>query len=303
MDDIRPLPSDSVTEPVNQPILFQRDQGTGLVKGKTYRLTPEGKIDWRAEVPTQFLYVAHEYRDRVVGEQGKPLNEIDVLKVKDDWLRIRVGGLNYLAHLRGVRSCRYPIVQTRDGYAMCTCEIEFIGNSESVMQPETWSSMASATLRSVDKQFIPYLETFAENRAFGRCVKRALQINILSDVEVGGEGKKAAGEDSSDVIASPDSTEAPTGFQPFHYLITKCRDNKDAKGKPSPITFALLKASAVEMNANTPPERANERCVSDPASWEGFESIPPADVWLLMGKIEAAAAKEEPAKKTGKGKS
>lgn len=287
----------------NKPALFCRDSSTGLVAGQTYRYTPEGKIDYRSMVPTQFLYVAHEYRDRVVAEQGKPLNEIDVLKVKDDWLRIRVGGLNYLAHLRGVQSCTYPHFVSRDGYAATVCQITFIGNSESGMQPETWSSMASATLRSVDKQFIPYLETFAENRAFGRCVKRALQINILSDVEVGGESKKAAGEDSSDVAAPPDSTEAPTGFQPFHYLITKCRDNKDAKGKPSPITFTLLKASAVEMNANTPPERANERCVSDPASWEGFESIPPADVWLLMGKIEAAAAKEETGKKTGKSKS
>ena len=295
------------SEPANRPIPFRRDPNTGLVIGKTYRLTPEGKIDYRAEVPTQFLYVAHEYRDRVVKEQGKALADIDILQVKDDWLRIRVGGLNHLAHLRGVRSCRYPIVQTREGFAMATCEIEFIPNVESGMASEIWSSMASATIRSVDKQFIPYLETFAENRAFGRCIKRALQINILSDVEVGGEGKKAAGEDITDTqpSSSTQEDETPTGMQPYHHLAAKCKNHKGPDGKPDPITFAVLKYTSMTMNANIPPERANERCVSDPASWVGFESIPPADVWLLIGKIDAAAeAKkaEGEEKKVGKGK-
>mgnify|MGYP001612401636 CR=1 FL=1 len=286
-----PLP-----EPANQFIPFRRDPATGLIVGQTYKYAPEGRIDYRAMVPTKYLYVAHEYRDRVIKEQGKALADIDILQVKDDWLRIRIGGLNHLAHMRGVRSCTYPQLQTREGFAAAVCQITFIGNTETNMESETWSAMASATIRSVDKQFIPYLETFAENRSFGRCVKRALQINILSDVEVGGEGRKAAGEGEADTPAVPAEEGAPpTGYQPYNYLITKCRDNKDAKGKPVPITFDALKAAALKMNTDTPADKANERCVTDPAQWVGFESIPPADVWLLMGKIDAAA-------KAGKGK-
>jgi hypothetical protein len=293
-----------MTNEICQPVpLFRRDPSTGLVVGKTYQYTPEGKIDWRSEVPIQFLYVANEYRDRVVADQGKPLNEIDLLKVKDDWLRIRVGGLNYLAHLRGVRSCTYPHMQTRDGFCGVSCEITFIGNIESNMEPETWSSMASACRASMDKQFLPYLETFAENRAFGRCVKRALQINILSDIEVGGDGKKGVDEAApGDTSASPPEEDTSSGgFQPHHYLATKCKGNKGADGKPSPITFAALKDASIAMNANTPPDKANERCVSDPSTWTDWESIPPADAWLLMGKIDAAAAKEGAGKK-GKSK-
>lgn len=300
MSDSTAEVTSTLTEPANQPIPFRRDPNTGLVIGKTYRFTPEGKIDWRAEVPTQFLYVASEYRERVVKEQGKPLAEIDLLKVKDDWLRIRVGGLNHLAHLRGVSSCTFPHFVSREGYAAAVCQITFIGNVESNMEPETWSSMASATVRSVDKQFIPYLETFAENRSLGRCIKRALQINILSDVEVGGEGKKATGEDITDTQSqSTQEDEVPTGMQPYHHLAAKCKNHKGPDGKPDPITFAVLKYTSMTMNANTPPERANEKCVSDPSLWTGFESIPPADVWLLIGKIDAAA---EADKKAGKSK-
>ena len=280
---------------------FSRNE-QGLVNGVQYHFTPEGRIDYRAMVDPKFLYVAHEYRDRVVVEQGKPLNEIDVLKVKDDWLRIRVGGLNQLANLRGYRSLEYELIST-ESKAAVVCRMEFIGNYETGGVPIVCSAIASATIRSVDKQFIPYLETFAENRAFGRCIKRALQINILSDVEVGGEGKKAAGEEIVDTpSSSPEGDEVPTGMQPYHHLAAKCKNHKGPDGKPDPITFAVLKYTSMTMNANIPPERANERCVSDPSLWTGFESIPPADVWLLIGKIDAAAEADAAGKKTGKSK-
>lgn len=282
----------------DQPPSFQRDPMTGLVVGQSYPLRPDGRIDWRALVDRKFLYVARENEDKVVKEQGKPLNECDLALVRDDWLRIRIGGLNQLAHLRGVRACRYPKLEVTEGKASTVCEIDFIGNRETGMEPETWSAIASACRSSMDVKMLPYLETFAENRAFGRCVKRALQINILSDIEVGGDGRKAVEggdtKDSENTVAPEAASEAPTGFQPHQFLATKCRDNKDAKGKAQPITFAALRDAAIKMNAEVTPERANEKCVSDPGAWVGFESIPPADVWLLMGKIEAAGKPAKP---------
>ena len=278
--------------PVPQP-LFQRDPTTGLIKGKTYKYTPEGRIDWRAMVDAKFLYVAREHEEKVMKEQGKPLAEVDLLLVRDDWLRIRVGGLNQLAHMRGVRSCRYPHVETREGHATVSCEITFIGNSESGMEPETWSGIASASIRSVDKHFIPYLETFAENRAFSRCVKRALQINILSDIEVGGEGKKAA-EGGSSATPTEDAANASDeqgnntpAFLPYEMLAKKCAALK--------ITFEALKARTVEVNAAAP---ENEKCLTDPATWNSFADIQPRDVFLLLGKI----ASNEKAKKSQTGK-
>lgn len=286
----------------SEQISFERDE-RGLVKGVTYHFTADGRIDYRKMVNPKFLYVAREYEDRVVKEQNKPLNEIDILAVKDDWLRVRLGGINELANLRGYKTLEYDLVSATDSKAACVCRMEFIGNYETGGLPLVCSSIASACRASMDKQFLPYLETFAENRAFSRCVKRALQINILSDIEIGGDGKKVAeGGDTAEASASsssssPDEGSPPAGFQPHHYLAVKCRDHKGADGKPSPISFSTLKDAAITMNANTPADKANERCVSDPSAWNGFEDIPPVDVYLLMGKIDAAAAKESGGKK------
>lgn len=283
-------PPTETSQSVDAP--FKRDPDTGLIVGKTYVFKPDGRIDWRALVDKKYLYIANEYKDRVVREQCKPLDQIDVLSVKDDWLRIRVGGLNELAHMRGVMSCTYPHFLSRDGYAAVSCEITFIGNVETNMYPETWSSTASATLRSVDKQFTPYLETFAENRAFIRCVKRALQINILSDIEIGGEGKGSqngvsdgndnenTSQQSSDTPSSP-----PQGFEARHRLQELCAaPPAPMKG---PITFEAVKKAAAEYKGELQ---------GDPAGWVSFESIQPIDAYVLIGKIKEKASGSKPTK-------
>jgi hypothetical protein len=267
-------------ESANKPVSYRRDSGTGLIIGKEYKYTPEGRIDYRAMVDRRFLYIASEYEERVVKQQGKPLAEVDLLLVKDDWLRIRVGGLNQLAHLRGVRSCTYPILECRDGFAAAVCQIEFIPNVETGMMPETWSGTASANLKSVDRQFTPYLETFAENRAFSRCIKRALQINILSDIEVGGDSRSAAngtGQEAAKDESLPSNE--PVGFHPYHLLAQTCASQK------KPISFDALKAAAIKHNTDVALD-AKDRIKADPTTWTSFESIDPIDAYLLLSKIE-----------------
>lgn len=275
------------TDPVqsaNQPIPFKRDPLTGLVQDVVYRYTPEGLIDWRAMVPAKYLYVAKECEERVVRAHGKPLAEIDLLTVKDDWLRIRIGGLNHILHLRGARSVRYPTLQTREGFAAVVCEIELIPNIESSMQSETWSGIASACRTSMDVKMLPYLETFAENRAFGRAIKRALQINILSDIEVGGDARAAVEAPADDTTKENAVSGTPVGFHPYHELAELCRTFKGANGVASPISFEALQARAIKLNAET--IAPNERVQADPATWKGFNDIQPIDAWLLIGKIK-----------------
>ena len=289
-------PSPLPPEPAAQLAHFSRHPESGLVNGITYHYTPEGRVDWRRMVDPKFLYIARDYEERVVKAQGKPLAEVDILSVKDDWLRIRLGGINQLANLRGYRSIEYDLVAATDGKAAAVCRMEFIGNFETEGLPIICSAIASATVRSVDRNFIPYLETFAENRAFSRCVKRALQINILSDIEVGGESKSAAAG-GTDTVDDESSTSAPsTGFEPSHRLAEICNAHK-----PQPIPFASLKASAIKLYADTS-VTPNEKVKADPALWTGFESIQPIDAWLLLAKIEAAdKAVAEASKKPQKG--
>ena len=230
-------------------------------------------------VDPKYLYVAREYEERVVKAQGKPLSEIDLLLVKDDWLRIRVGGINQLANIRGYRSLTYPHLIAVDGKASCSCQIEFIPNYESGMEPLTCSALASACRLSMDKNMMGYLEAFAENRAFSRCVKRALQINILSDIEVGGDGRKAVESSAAD-DESPSQGSGPSGNLPHDMLAEKCQQHAP------PITFEHVKVGALKYAADLK---------SDPNTWTGFASIPPLDVWLISGKIDErdkAAAKK-----------
>lgn len=281
------------TGQTNQGSPFKRDPATGLIFGHPYKFTPEGRVDWRAMVNPKFLYVANEYKDRVVKEQGKPIDQVDILTVRDDWLRIRLGGINQLANLRGYNTLEYELVAATDNKAACVCRMEFIGNFETDGKPVVCSAIASATLRSVDKQFTPYLETFAENRAFARCVKRALQINILSDVEIGGDSKK---EDHSSGVSNGDEAESSAtsgsnqGFEAYHRLMELCSNPSPMQ----PISFDALKRTAVDHYVS--------ELKSNPSEWTGFESIQPIDAYVLIGKIKEKqekliSAKNKPTKK------
>jgi len=255
---------------------FERD-ARGLIKGVDYFYTPEGLVDYRRMVSPRFLYVAREHEAKVIQQQNKPLAEIDLLAVRDEWLRIRIGGINQLAQLRGYTDLNYSQFQTREGFAAVVCSMTFIGNYETSHQPFTCSAIASATMRSVDRNFTPYLETFAENRAFSRCVKRALQLNILADIEIGGDGRDAAKDNGSDAeVHEAVIGTAPGGFEPKDELARLCAAQK------TPITFEALKTGALKYVAELK---------SNPAEWTGFDSIQPIDAYVLINKIRDGANK------------
>ncbi len=247
----------------------------GLLADFPYKYTADGRIDWKAHVPAKFLYIAREYEDKVLREQGKPLAEIDFSLIRDEWLRIKLGGINYLANLRGYTSLKYHSLTISQDKASIVCEMEFIGNFETGMAPLICSGVASASIRSMDKPFVPYLETFAENRAFTRCVKRALQINILSDIEIGGNGK----EEQQD---APD--ENLKTVNPSDTL-------KDVCAKKG-VSFEKLRESMVTHNAGITPERENERLKCDPSILKEWGDIQPIDAWVILGKMQEKALKK-----------
>jgi hypothetical protein len=262
---------------------FKRDED-GLIPGFPYKFTPEGRVDWLAiALTTPYLFVIRTKEPEVAKTQGKPIGECDLSLVPEKWLRIRQAGFNYLLNVRGYRSIQYHSLQTSDSRAAVVCEIELIGNYETDGLPVIASGVASASTRSMDKQMLPYLEAFAENRSFARCVKRALQINILSEDEVDAEALKQEEEDTPS--AQPASADA------WRRLEEVCTKRKH------PIAFEALKARAVKHNAELTPDRQNERIQGDPSTWTGFDSVQPIDAWLLVGLIKKA---DEVAKKGAK---
>lgn len=265
------------------PTPFKRNPDTGLVEGIVYHYSPDGKIDWRRHCPPQFMYIIREREAAVLKAQGKPLAEVDLSLVDERWLRIKQAGFNYLANLRGYTSLQYHSLVSTDGKSAVVCEMSFIGNVETDHYPLICSAIASATIHSTGRDFASYLECFAENRAFARCVKRALQINILSEDEIDAEMVKGITADSATGVLVNSELASPSGFQPHHHLADKCRTHKPA------IAFESLKAAAIKLKGETavPPEnKPHAPFQGDPAGWTSFEDIQPIDVWFLVGKIE-----------------
>ncbi len=264
--------SDTPTSPAR----FTRDD-EGLIVGLTYHYTPEGRIDWMRMLRPAHLFVVDKHKAAVVKAQGKPIDQCDLSLVDERWLRINQKGFNHLLNLRGYRSLDYHSLQVSADKAAVVCTIELIGNYETNGYPVICSAMASATTRSMDPYMMAYLEAFAENRSLARCVKRALQINVLSDDEIDAEALKGVkGEDD----AVSDATSTPAGFNPYDKLRELCTARK------APISFDKLKASAIKHNAELTPDKEDERIQSDPATWTDWPSVQPIDAWLLIGKIK-----------------
>lgn len=257
-----------------EPISFERDD-RGLIKGVVYHFTPDGRVDYLKMVDPKFLYITDDKKDRVCQEQGVTLDKVDLTKVNEKWLRITIGGINQLAQLRGIISVDYPTIVVADGSVTASCSIAFVGNFETDGVPFTCAAIASANIYNVDANFSPYLATFAENRAFTRCVKRALQINVVSDEEIGGDGKQALQvfQSAMQEIPSPASTPV-AGFEARHLLETRCSDKK--------ITFEQMKMAA---------QNHQNAWIKPPDQWTSFEDLQPNDVFFILGKMDQAEAK------------
>lgn len=274
-----------MTQPISTPPAitpFRRDPDTGLVEGVSYQLGPDGRIDWKRMVDKRYLYIIRDKEAAAMKAQGKALADLDLSLVDERWLRIKLAGFNQLLNLRGYRSLQYHSLVSTDSKAAVVCEIELIGNVETDGMPVICSAMASATVMSTGPHFASYLETFAENRALARCVKRALQINVLSEDEIDAEALSKVTNTAAE--ATP-SAAAPLGFQPHHHLAEKCRTGK------VPVSFEDLKRASVELKGKTTPtkDKPFEPFQGDPALWSGFEDIQPIDAWFLMGKMEEKA--------------
>lgn len=160
---------------VNPPKLFVRNI-YGLLENDNinYVFNDDGSINWRAMVKSQYL-VPNRQRTQ----------ETDVSKLEDKDLLILLGGIKELAQIRGFTSVEYKVVTATDNYFATSCRITWVPNYETENRPVTFEALADASLVNT-KDFARYfLAAIAENRAFVRCVRNFLKINIVSQEELG----------------------------------------------------------------------------------------------------------------------
>jgi hypothetical protein len=165
------------------PLLTTRDAATGLVNNINYIFNEDGTVNWRKMVKSEFLAVNEDYfrsRNEAVPDSTEGL--------PDAALIILLSGLIELAKLRGYSLLRSsPAAGANPESVLITCEIHWLPHRETNMQPVVTTGIAMATLKNTEGFTKAYLAEMAENRAFARCIRRFLGINIVSREEIGSD--------------------------------------------------------------------------------------------------------------------
>jgi len=181
-----PVEMPSKTKP---PKFFERNE-YGLLEGADYKFKEDGSVDWKAMVDPKFLYLNPDMRRRgkLETKYNKRFEEIKPIedKVDDVDLVISLGGLKALLRLRGYDSVCYTIAESNQGYASVKCSIDFIPNYEFENRPIGYTDCACAHMDNANGFGKSYLLETATNRSFARCIRNFLNINIVSQEELGG---------------------------------------------------------------------------------------------------------------------
>lgn len=171
----------------------------GLLSNVNYVYNADGLIDWRKMIPIEFLVPNKDKTD-----------ETDVTQLQEDKLIILLGGLKYLAQLRGFLDVSYRIVTASQEYVATICKIRWLPNFETDNKFITFEATAGAHLNNVKSFARYYLVEMAENRAFARCVRNFLRINIVSDKEL---GEKDQGSSEEQTLVKDDRSEGITKLE------------------------------------------------------------------------------------------
>ena len=110
--------------------------------------------------------------------------ESNIENLQDRDLIILLGGLKDLAQIRGFDSVDYNVFSAAEDYVCVSCTISWIPNFETEGRGVMFQSLASTSLNNTKDFGKLYLAEMAENRAFCRCVRNFLRINIVSAEEL-----------------------------------------------------------------------------------------------------------------------
>ena len=218
----------------------------GLIEGVEYIYDEEGYVDWRKMISKEHLV-----------PNRQKTQETDVEKLKDKDLLILLAGIKRLARIRGFDSVHYDAQYTPDG-VIATCTIHFIPNFETEGRPVVFSAMADATHSNTTNFGKIFLAAVAENRAFVRCVRNFLNINIVGSDEL---------NESQTTYSTAEENAPPQSIDPYE----KLGNIMTEKG----ISWGILKKRLTEENF----EGADD--------FEKLGDIPRKKIFELIQRINA----------------
>ena len=199
------------------PNIITRNQ-YGLLENSNinYVYNEDGTINWRKMVKTEYLV-----------PNRQKTQEVDVSKLEDKDLLILLGGIKELAQIRGYTKVEYKVVTATESYFATSCRITWAPNYETNNKEIIFEALADATVNNTKSFARFFLAAIAENRAFVRCVRNFLKINIVSQEEL---GDVKLNEESSTTLDNPTSP---------HVLLEKIMKEKN-------ISFDQLKKKLIK---------------------------------------------------------
>lgn len=139
-----------------------------------YIYNEDGTINWRKMVKQEYLV-----------PNRQKTQEADVSKLEDKDLLVLLGGIKELAQIRGYTNVEYKVVAANESYFATSCRITWIPNYETEGREIVFEALADASCNNTKSFARFFLAAIAENRAFVRCVRNFLKINIVSQEELG----------------------------------------------------------------------------------------------------------------------
>jgi len=214
-----------------------------------YVFNQDGSVNWRKMVRKEYL-VPNKQRT----------NETDVSLLEDRDLLILLGGIKELAQIRGFNSVSYEVVAASQEYFATSCIISWRPNYETDNKSVIFSALADAHVDNTYSFASNFLAATAENRAFVRCVRNFLKINVVGQEEMGGGSAKN--------FASPHkkSAENKAGSNPSQ-LLEKIMESKN-------VSFNNLKSKLIQEDFAGATEMGS------------VEDIPKSKTFELIGRLK-----------------
>ena len=196
---------------------------TGLLESPSvdYVFNEDGSVNWRKMVRKEYL-VPNKQRT----------SETDVSLLEDRDLLILLGGIKELAQIRGFSQVSYNVVSANQEYFATSCSIKWLPNYETNNEPVSFSALADAHVDNTYSFASNFLAATAENRAFVRCVRNFLKINVVGQEEMGG------GSTKSSTATHKKAAESKAGSNPSQ-LLEKIMESKN-------ISFDSIKSKLIQ---------------------------------------------------------
>jgi hypothetical protein len=230
---------------------FKKDVN-GLLECVDYTFNQDNTINWRAMINKEYLV---PNRDSFKNQKDINLKEIDVSTLADNQLLILLAGIKELAQIRGYTNVNYEVIQAQPDYVAVKCTINWMANYETNMQEVSFSALADAHLDNTKDFAKNFLMAIAENRAFIRCVRSFLKINIVGNDEMGKTTHVDAEVEPNTSITQPVA------------LLQKTMEEHG-------ISFEQIK------------ERAVQKKMENADSWTKIEDISPLSMFTIISGIK-----------------